>query len=198
MLLVRVTALTDAAFQLHATALLNNVRSLVSGHVEAGRAGERDLVPRRVCLGADRAARGCRSAADVGVDAADVVAAEQLLDGGTVRQRTAAAGDARRCGFLDRAGVRRRLAVFSRGELHGREIVRRPRQRRSDERALAGRRSAAVRRAAADPRARATLIEAAAHREISLRTPMAAPARPAGFAGPTDRCAKIRARASWE
>jgi len=177
-LLVRVAALADAALELHAPALLNNVRRFVSRRVEAGRAGERDAVAGRVRLGADRAARRGSRAADVGIDAADVVAAEQLLDRGAVRQRAAGAGDAGRSGFLDRAGVRRRLAVLARGQLHRREIVRRPRQRRSDERALARRGGAAVRRTAAESRPRAALIEAAAHRGPSLRTPIATPLPP--------------------
>jgi len=84
------------------------------------------VVAGRVCLGADRVARGCGSAADVGVDAADVVATEQLLDRVAVRQRIAGADNARRRGFPDRAAVEVRL-IGTRSQLPRREIARRPR-----------------------------------------------------------------------
>ena len=76
MLLVLVADLADAALQLHAAALLDHVRSLVSRRVQIGRAREGDVVAGRVGLGADRAARVRRWAADVGLDPGDVVAAE--------------------------------------------------------------------------------------------------------------------------
>jgi hypothetical protein len=89
----------------------------------------------------------------VGLDAADVVAAEHLLDDGSVRQWTASVGDPRRGELLNtvRSGatrVRCRLAVFRGRPLHRRagKIVRRPWQGRLNERALAWRSSGAVRR----------------------------------------------------
>jgi hypothetical protein len=104
--LVGVADLADPALEVHAGALLNHVRGFVRRGVQIRRTRERDLVPGRVGFGADRAARGLGVAADVGLDAAHVVAAEQPLDRVRMRQRTAGAGYAARRGMLDRVGVR--------------------------------------------------------------------------------------------
>jgi hypothetical protein len=98
--------LSDATLQLYAAALLHDVRGLVRRGVEARGEGERDMVPGRVRLGPDRAARGCCRVADVRLDATDVVPSEQALDRVGMRQRTARAGDALRRGVLDGAGFR--------------------------------------------------------------------------------------------
>jgi hypothetical protein len=76
MLLILIAGFTDPAFQLHPTALLDDVRRLVSGGMEARCSDERDVVTGRVRLGADRAARDRGITSDVGLDVADVVAAE--------------------------------------------------------------------------------------------------------------------------
>jgi hypothetical protein len=83
--LVPIANLADTPFQLYASALLDHMRRLVSGRMKTRRTGERDVVAGRVRLGADRAARDFCGAADVGLDAADVVAAEQALDRLAVR-----------------------------------------------------------------------------------------------------------------
>jgi len=84
--LVRVAGFADAALQLHAAALLRDVRGLVGCCVEARRARECDVGTGRVGLGADRAARGRGVPTHVRLDARDVVAAEQGLDSVAVRQ----------------------------------------------------------------------------------------------------------------
>lgn len=71
--LVDVARLPDAAEQLHAATLLNDVRCLVCRGVQIGRPTERDMVAGGVRRGADGGACGCGRAADVGDDSADVV-----------------------------------------------------------------------------------------------------------------------------
>src|ERR1041384_4057683 len=93
LLLVRVSALANTALELHPAALLDDVRGLVSGGVKARRVRERDMVPGRVGLGTDRPARGGGGATHVGLDATDVVAAEQLLDRGPMGHRAADSSD---------------------------------------------------------------------------------------------------------
>src|SRR5262249_4457410 len=88
-----------------------------------------DVVPGRVGIGADRAARGLRGSADMRLDAAHVVPAEQLLDRGSVGQRPAGAGDAVGGGVLDGAGsrvawdLRRTFAALHRELLDGRPLA---------------------------------------------------------------------------
>jgi len=100
-LLVAIADLADAALELDAAALLDDVGSLVCRGVEVGRPGERDVIADRERARAHRRRALGRRAADVGLDRADVVAAERLLDRREVGQGGRAAGDAVRCGGVD-------------------------------------------------------------------------------------------------
>jgi hypothetical protein len=122
--LVRVAGLVDAAFELDAAALMHEVRGLVRRGVKAGLARERDVVAGRVRLGADRAACGRGVAADVSLDPADIVTAEQPPDRVAVRERGACALDAMRGDGMDASrrhphagGARRTLHRRARPEL---------------------------------------------------------------------------------
>jgi hypothetical protein len=108
-LLVRVAALADAPFQLHSASLLDDVCSLVGGGVYAGLAGERDVVPGRIGLRADRSARNRRVPTYVGLDAADIMVAEQLRDRLGMRQAASGAGNPLRSYALCRSAMSRRL-----------------------------------------------------------------------------------------
>jgi hypothetical protein len=123
MLLVRVSLVSDAALQLHAAALLDDVSRLVRRGVQAWRARERDVIAGRVRLGTDRGARGCSGTPDVSFDAADIVSAEQALDPIEVRQRPAGAGNTLRRDLLDRVVAHRRGPARARGSLHGRLLL---------------------------------------------------------------------------
>ena len=75
-LLVRITCFPDTTLELHAPALLHDVRGLVRRGVEVRRRRERNMVARGECLCAHRAGtRGCRRI-HVGLDVSDVVAAK--------------------------------------------------------------------------------------------------------------------------
>jgi hypothetical protein len=94
------------------------MRGFVRRRVQTRGALERDVMARRVRLGADRTARGLSLAADVGLDAAHIVATERPRDGVAVRQGTAPTSDALRGSLLHRAAV---LCWFmlARGTLYG-------------------------------------------------------------------------------
>jgi len=92
-LLVRIARVAHAVLQLHAAALLHDVRGLVRRGVEAWRAGESDVIADRVGLGADCRARLARGRAGVRADARHVVAAERALDDVQVGQRRGGASD---------------------------------------------------------------------------------------------------------
>jgi hypothetical protein len=123
-LLVCVAGLADAPLELHAAALLHDVRGFVCRGVEARGRGERNVVPDRVGFGTDRAARDRGRSADVRLDAADVVPAEQALDPVHVGQWAAFAGDPLRGRFPDRTAVGCSGTV--RGTLHRQMLGERP------------------------------------------------------------------------
>jgi hypothetical protein len=123
--LVDIARRADPALELHAAALLHDVRGLVRDRMQVG-AIEHDVVSRRVRLGAHRLRARRRVGAGVPLHARDAVPAEQPLDGLTVRQRRRRGRDAALCAVVDRRGVRR-VAL----ELHARQ--------RLGQRALAGR-----------------------------------------------------------
>jgi hypothetical protein len=109
--LVRIAAAAiDATFVLNAAALLHHVRGLVRRGVKVGGLGERDRVAVRVRLGAERARRLAGLATDMGLDARDVVAAEQALDPIAERQGLARAARALRC---DVGGARATAQLFA-------------------------------------------------------------------------------------
>jgi hypothetical protein len=110
-LLVGISDLADPALQVHAGALLHHVRRLVRRGVEVRRAAERDVIAGGVGLGADRLAGLPGRAADVGLDAADVVTAEcglDAIDVGQFARRLCQAGLGR---GVDVVVLRGRLAV---------------------------------------------------------------------------------------
>src|SRR5262249_48001285 len=78
--LVGVAGRADAARELHAAALLDDVRCLVRGGVQVGCTGERDVIAGREPGGAHVAAGLLRRTVGVGLDAADVEPAERALD----------------------------------------------------------------------------------------------------------------------
>jgi hypothetical protein len=128
-LLVDIAFLADATEELDTRALLYHVCRLVRCGVQAGRGSERDLAPARVGLRADRAARSGRLAADVGLDTADVVSAEQTLDLVAVGQRATGAGDALLGGAVDHRAVDlrwgRACGALDRGQLPGERALAR-------------------------------------------------------------------------
>jgi hypothetical protein len=103
--LVRIIDRADAAVELDASPLLEDVRRLVGGGVQIRGRGEGEVVAGGVGRGADGG--GClgRRAADVGADAREVVVgAEGPLDLVEVRQRPGRAGQARGGVRADRLG----------------------------------------------------------------------------------------------
>jgi hypothetical protein len=75
-LLVRIACFADTTLEVHAPALLHNVRDLVGRGVEIRRRRERNMVAGGECLCADRAGpHGCRRIC-VRLDISDVVAAQ--------------------------------------------------------------------------------------------------------------------------
>jgi hypothetical protein len=104
-LLMHITALADSAFQLHTAALLDDVRGFVRRCMKARDGGERNVVSGGVGLGTDRAACGRGRSADVRLDTADVVPAEQALDPVGMRQRATVVGDSPCGGLLDRVAI---------------------------------------------------------------------------------------------
>jgi hypothetical protein len=75
-LLVRIACFADTTLEVHAPALLHNVRGLVGRGVEIRRRRERNMVAGGECLCADRAGpHGCRRIC-VRLDISDVVAAK--------------------------------------------------------------------------------------------------------------------------
>ena len=151
MALVRVPRLTDATLQLHATTLLDDVRRLVSGGLEARSTGKCDVIAGRVRLGADRSARGVSRATDVSLDVIDIVAAEQALDRLAVRQRAPTVCHTGRGEPLDIAlgatgRICRRRSRFCGPQLHRGKLVRRSGQSTVNERGLPGCPSSGMRR----------------------------------------------------
>jgi len=130
--LVGIADLADAALQLHAGTLLDDVRGLVRRGVEVGRSGERDVIADRERARAHRRRALGRRAADVGLDRADIVAAERLLDRREVGQGGRAAGDAVRRGGVD-VGLRGAgggaLLDDRRVELRGQRVLARAERR---------------------------------------------------------------------
>ena len=84
--LVGVPDLTNASPELHAAALLHNMRGFVRNCVQVRATAEYDMVPRRVRLGAHRSCAGRSIRRGVGLDPRNVVPAEQALDRLGVRQ----------------------------------------------------------------------------------------------------------------
>ncbi len=126
-LLVPVTLLADAAGKLYAAALLDHVGGLVCCGVKTGLALERDLIAPGEAVGADRLVGLPGGRVGVRVNAADVVAAERLLDLVPVGQRLGLARGAVLGCSLDRyAVIGRRLGR----QLHGGQMIGnlRPRQ----------------------------------------------------------------------
>jgi hypothetical protein len=103
--LVRIADLAEAALQLHAAALLDDMRRFVRRCMKIGRPAERNVIPRRerMCIHRGRAF-ACR-VVGVGLDMRDVMPAKQLLDRVKMRQLSTA---------TSRAVRRRRLDVFGR------------------------------------------------------------------------------------
>src|SRR5579883_902536 len=104
-----VARLTDAAGELHAVSLLDHVRRFVRRGVQVGRAVEGDVLAGRVGVGSERARRRRRAAAEVRLDAADVVPPERLLNRRRIRQWLRAALKTRRRHPLNGRGERPRL-----------------------------------------------------------------------------------------
>jgi hypothetical protein len=107
-LLVDITALADGTLELDAAALLDDVGCLVRRRVETWGGGESDMVPGRVRLGTDRPACGSGLAVYVGLHAADVVTAEQLLDRGHMGQPATGSNDPLRSRSLNLLAVKAR------------------------------------------------------------------------------------------
>ena len=115
--LVRIAGLADAALELHAAALLDDVGGLVGGGVEVRLAAERDVVAGGEGVGAHGLGAGRGSLVGVGDDLADVVAAEGALDLIDVGKRPAGAAGAVGRGGVDVAQGRDGAAVSGAGQL---------------------------------------------------------------------------------
>ena len=107
MAFVAIAGLADAALQVNAAALLDDVRRLVRRGVQRWCAVECDVIARRERLGAHRARALAGGAIGVRRDPADVVAPERLLDLREIRQRATGATRAALRRIVDGAATRR-------------------------------------------------------------------------------------------
>jgi hypothetical protein len=171
--LVDVAGRADAALEVDAGALLNDVRGLVRGGVEIRRAGERDVVAAREAGGAHVVAGLPGGAVGVRLDAGDVEPAERALDRVEVGQARARAGGPALRGLVNAGGIaahgagllalhRRTEGVLDERALADLLALHRRAERALDHRVLAGRWLGVVLEAAAV--AVLTLLVVAGHR----------------------------------
>jgi len=98
--LVGVTGHANAALELDAAALLDHMRRLVCGGVEAWRPAKRDVTADCVRLRTERTGRNARSPVGVRAHTGHVVHTEGRLDRAEVRQRATRPSDTGGSGFM--------------------------------------------------------------------------------------------------
>jgi hypothetical protein len=109
MALVGVTRLIDAALQLDAATLLNDVRSFVRCGVQIRRRTKRDGVAERVRRRTELVRGRRRSSAVVGLHARDVMMTEACLDAIEMRQRSTGSGDPATGDLVDVCAIEHRI-----------------------------------------------------------------------------------------
>jgi hypothetical protein len=117
--LVGIPCAPHATGKLDAACLLHRVRCLVRRGVQVGFATKCDRPSRGVGIRAEAVGRHRCGATDLGLDVADVVPAEQVLDRARVGQRLAGTGNALRGGLLRLLGVHRSRDRATGLHLHG-------------------------------------------------------------------------------